>query len=235
MAAIADTRPRAIINLAYLLGEGEVQPHLATRVNVIGIDNTFEAARLSQIQRVVFASSIAYHGPTQAFYGDRDVDEDERPVVGGVYTSCKQFNEHMAAVYKRLYGLEATAVRPCFVIGAGKPRGVQWHVEVITKPALGERVDSPMKSSAEFLLGHVDDIAEIFVRVATTAKLEQRVYHTGGRRTSLAALAEIVGKLIPEAEIRFDDASGHSGLLVARDIIRETRAQAELRSRPPAG
>lgn len=223
---ISETKPDRIINLAYLLTVGEKVPHQATRLNVMGIDNTFEAARLAGIKRVAFASSIAWHGARQSLYGDRAVNEDEPPVSGAVYTSCKQFNESMAAVYNRIYAMEIVAVRPCYVVGAGKKGGMYDHLEPMILPALGKPVESRMKSSTVYLLGHVEDIADLFVRVTLADELQHRVYHSGGRRASLGEMAELVREFIPEAKINFNEESGWDSYLVNR--VDYSRARAEL-------
>jgi nucleoside-diphosphate-sugar epimerase len=230
-AAIAQGQVDRIINLAYMLGEGERQPHRATQVNVLGIDNTFEAARLFGIRRVVYASSIAFHGASQQPYGERPVTEEDPPYPGGVYSACKQFNEQMAAHYARLYSLEPVAVRPSYVIGAGKPRGVQDHVEVITRPALGQPVRSRMRPTARFLLASVDDIAEIFVRVTLADRPRHTVYHTGGHTVTLAELAGLVRELIPDADIQFDENSRDSMLVYLVDNSR-LREEFEFEHRP---
>ena len=216
VAVVREHQPDRIIQLAYLLGEGERQPHIATRVNVIGIDNVFEVARLSGIERVVYASSIAYHGSSQASFGDREVTEDDARGRSGVYAACKQFNEAMAECYEGLYGLKAIAVRPSFAIGEGKPRGRRDHIECITGPALGREVRSPMRSSARFLLAHVEDVAELFVRVALAESPKHSVYHTGGHSTTLGELFEVVREFLPDADVHFDDENGLDGFLIHR-------------------
>src|SRR5215475_4463905 len=61
MAAMAGSQPQRVINLSYFLGS-EHAPHVAMKLNVLGMDNCFEAARLAGVQRVVFASSLAVNG-----------------------------------------------------------------------------------------------------------------------------------------------------------------------------
>jgi hypothetical protein len=82
--AIFDERPERIINLAYLLGESDQKPHLAVRLNILGMDNVFEAARLCGVKRVVFASSIGYHGHSQTTHGDRLLTEEDPPAPGSM-------------------------------------------------------------------------------------------------------------------------------------------------------
>ena len=67
--AITVAEPDRIINLAYLLGGGEINPHLNMRLNILGMDNCFEAARLLGVNRVVYASSIAVSGQQSHFGG----------------------------------------------------------------------------------------------------------------------------------------------------------------------
>ena len=69
MAVTVAAKPSRVVNLAYFLGS-EHAPHVATKLNIVGMDNCFEAARLCGVNRVVFASSLAVSGE-QRFYGDR--------------------------------------------------------------------------------------------------------------------------------------------------------------------
>jgi len=80
MRAVLDLKPERVINLAYGLGMGEGNPHLAMRLDVLGMDNVFEACRLSGVKRVVYARSIAVSGQ-QSHFGDRLATEDD-PVHG---------------------------------------------------------------------------------------------------------------------------------------------------------
>ena len=55
--AILAAKPDRILNLAYLLGSGDDTPHFTMKLNVLGMDNCFEAARVCGVNRVVYASS----------------------------------------------------------------------------------------------------------------------------------------------------------------------------------
>ena len=61
---------------------------------------------------------------------------------------------------------------------------------------------------------HVDDIAEVFVRVTLADETRYPIYNSGGHSTSIGSLADIVQGLLPDADITFDadeggrDASG---------------------------
>src|SRR4030095_15497482 len=70
MRTILDVKPERAIHRAYGLGMGEGNPHLAMRLDILGMDNVFEACRLTGVKRVVYASSIAGSGQ-QSHFGDR--------------------------------------------------------------------------------------------------------------------------------------------------------------------
>ena len=55
MSAMAAAKPTRVVNLAYYLGS-EHPPHTAFKLNILGMDNCFEAARLCGVNRVAYAS-----------------------------------------------------------------------------------------------------------------------------------------------------------------------------------
>src|ERR1044071_3244717 len=77
MRLILDVKPERVINLAYGLGAGEGNPHQVMKLDVLGMDNCFEAARLAGVKRVMYASSIAVSGQ-QSNFGDRAANEDDQ-------------------------------------------------------------------------------------------------------------------------------------------------------------
>ena len=74
LARIVEAKPDRVVNLAYYIGS-DLPPRVAFKLNVLGMDNCFEAARLAGVNRVVYASSVAV-GANSRFYGERLVDED---------------------------------------------------------------------------------------------------------------------------------------------------------------
>src|ERR1700761_2437401 len=94
MAAMSEAKPSRALNLSYFLGS-EHSPHIATKLNIVGMDNCFEAARLCGVNRVVFASSLAVNG-MQKHYGDRMITEDDFRHGDVQYAMHKIFNEWQA-------------------------------------------------------------------------------------------------------------------------------------------
>src|SRR5438876_9011163 len=86
MRTVLDVKPERLINLAYGLGAGEGNPHQVMRLDILGMDNCFEAARLGGVKRVVYASSVAVSGQ-QSNFGDRLATEDD-PRTARASTRC---------------------------------------------------------------------------------------------------------------------------------------------------
>jgi nucleoside-diphosphate-sugar epimerase len=210
--AIITTKPDRILNLAYLLGfrpDGVTDaqdPHYAMRINIGGMDNAFEAARLCGVKRVIYASSLAVYG-RQSFYGDRPLTEDDIRMGSGVYAASKVFNEHQAEWYNKAYDMQITGIRPANVTGPDKVRGSMDHVLCITEPARGNAVNFPYRDSMRLPI-HVEDISEMFVRVTLAEKTQYAVYNSGGETISMGDIAALVQKYLPDAQINFEKETG---------------------------
>ncbi len=204
--ALTLSKPDRVLNLAYALGAGEGDPHPQVRLNILGMDNCFEAARILGIRRVVYASSLAVYGP-QRLHGEHAVTEDEPRLGTGIYAVSKTFNEHQADWYNRAFDMAITGVRPANITGPDKVRGSMNHVQCQVLPARNEPVHFPYRDTMTLPL-HVDDIAEVFLRVTLAEETQYSIYNSGGESTSLGALADIVREFLPEAEITFGEDEG---------------------------
>src|ERR1700736_2864131 len=205
MSAMVAAKPTRVVNLAYYLGS-EHPPHAAFKLNVLGMDNCFEWARVSGVNRVAYASSLAVSGE-QHFYGDRIVTEDDFRHGHVQYAMHKIFNEWQAQDYREKHGMEITAIRPANVTGPDKIVGSVDHVFCINHPAGAKPVKFPYKDAMRCPV-HVDEIAEIFARVIMTDKPKHMAYNTGGQAISLGELADLVREFLPDAQITFDKETG---------------------------
>jgi nucleoside-diphosphate-sugar epimerase len=198
-------KPDHVLNLAYLMGAGG-DPHTGVRLNVLGMDNCFEAARLCGIQRVVYASSLTVYGEQRNF-GERPVVETDFRHGTGLYAASKIFNEHQAEWYSTAFGMKISGLRAAHVTGWDKVRGSLDHVRCITEPARGMPVEFPFRDTMRLPV-HVEDVAEMFTRLVEDSSSEHPVYNSGGYGLSLGDLAELVRRLIPEAQISFEHEVG---------------------------
>ena len=206
MRAVVEAKPNRMINLAYRLGGGEENPHHAIRLNILGMDNCFEAGRLYEVPRVVYASSIAVSGQ-QSNFGSRMATEDDLSYGTSQYAVCKAFNEFQAQQYIQNHGMSITGIRPANVTGPDKVRGSTDHVQCITLPAAGEPIRFPYEALMRLPI-HVEDISEAFTRVLLSDSPHHSIYNSGGTPISLGDLADIVRGYLPGAQIEFNDEGG---------------------------
>src|SRR5215475_7506214 len=206
MRTMLEVKPERVINLAYGLGAGEGNPHQVMRLDILGMDNCFEAARLIGVKRVVYASSIAVSGQ-QSNFGDRMANEDDPTFGTSQYAMHKIFNEFQARKYINNYGMSIVGVRPANVTGPDKVRGSTDHVQIMVEAARGKPVHLPKKGLMRLLV-HVEDIAEVFARILLAEAPRHHLYNSGGIPVSLGELADIVRGFVPGAQITFAQEGG---------------------------
>lgn len=205
ISAIVENQVTEIVNVAYTVAsETEIFPQAALRVNILGTNNVFEAARLCRVPRVILASSIVVYGG-QSQFGDRLVSEDDfgRPtILSGV---MKQLNEFMGQHYMNKYGINVTIVRLSHVFGHGrKVDGVgAYFGSLISNPAIGKEVNIDIRPDSKFSVIYIEDVADLFVEILKKNRTPSFVYNSGGHMCTLKQLADIVEKFIPDAKINF--------------------------------
>jgi UDP-glucose 4-epimerase len=207
LEAIKQYAVDSLVNWAFLLpGEAENNPRPSTKVNAMGMCNSFEAARLMGISRVVYASSAGVYGP-QAEYGDREVTEDDHLHPGSGYALLKQYSEVLADQYSRLYGLKLTGLRP--VIGCGHegwPKGpamIRIFSELVSMAAVGKPVSLETDGSNQASLSPADDVAEITRLLLHQEASKHPVYNVGAPTTTLREIADLALGYLPNARISF--------------------------------
>jgi nucleoside-diphosphate-sugar epimerase len=203
IAVMATHKPDRVINLSYMR---ENLPRPAMKLNVLGMDNCFEASRLCEVPHVVYSSSIAVNG-SQHPYGQRPVKETDPPSPMKQYSVHKVFNEWQAKEYREKHGMVITGVRAAHVAGTDKLIGSVDHVACIVEPALGRPLTLDYRDRMRCVI-HGDDAAEVFVRLALAERPRHALYNTGGETLSLGELAAMVQRVLPQADIRFEHETG---------------------------
>ena len=106
LAAIKTHDVKKIIHMAALLPpDTEDRPQHGMHVNIDGTNNIFEAARWTDIERVVYASSIAVYGVQETF-GERPLTEEDLNDPINVYGFTKSANDFAARTYIQNFGLD---------------------------------------------------------------------------------------------------------------------------------
>lgn len=85
--------------------------------------SVLEAARITGVNRILYASSSAVYGDC----GDTVTDEDHGPLIPiSTYAASKLACEAMLASYCHIFGMTGLAFRFANVVGVGQPRGVAY-------------------------------------------------------------------------------------------------------------
>jgi nucleoside-diphosphate-sugar epimerase len=193
-----------VINWAFIMVTpfDKIEPRLLTRVNVLGMSNAFEAAKIMGAARVVYASSETVYGP-QSMYGDRNVTEDDQTNPTHSYAVCKLYAEIMAEQYTRMHGMKFTGVRPTIGYGHGGRSPAQFWSDMVSLAAVGKPFSMEGDGHGLASLVSADDLAE-FTRILIKAPASPHpVYNVGGPPTSPREMAAAVYKYLPDAQISF--------------------------------
>jgi len=206
MSAIVDHGIERIVALGYFMTPllaPECRDLLnAARVNIIGITNLFEAARLAHLERVVFASTIGIFG-YQDGYGDESINENTEPrAPKNLYGLMKLLNNGMAERYSKTFGIQIVKVHSAAVIGPGN---TAFSRRMIQDPALGKPGFANWPSSGPRNIVGVADIAQLYTKIALADEVKYDTYMGTGPSPTGREIAGIVKKHLPNAEIAFDE------------------------------
>ncbi len=200
----------SVINLAYGIGTiCEENPLLASKINIVGTTSIFEMIVKYKIRRLVFASSETVYGAHQEFFGNRAVTEEDYSGINNhfyTYGVMKLLNEFMAEKYIKKHGCSIAYTRPSVVYGYGRQNtAINWAEDFAAKPALGQAAHLPFSKKNRDNWIYVDDCAEQLVRLALKETLNYSCFNTGAETLDGSQLEATVKKIIPDAEIFFDE------------------------------
>lgn len=216
--AVSSCRPQLIVHVAAIVNPPLLadRPSLALRVNVSGTVNVLEAARLYDVPRVIYVSSIGVL-PTIQY---EPVDADH-PVLlsgegpgAGFYGASKVASESFCLAAVTGMGIDCRIVRPSAVYGLG----MQWPIYI--KPMVegavkGEPVDFGHGGPFPRDYTHVEDVASLIEAVRRASPDADRIFYaaTGQPLVTTSELAEVVRSLEPSARISVGQALSEEDLL----------------------
>jgi nucleoside-diphosphate-sugar epimerase len=204
LSAMRQYKIDRLINWAFIMvgGGTRMDPRLVTKVNVMGMSNAFEAAKLMGVNRVVYASSETVYGP-QSQYGDRPVTEDDATNPTHSYAVCKKYAEILAYEYSTQFGMNFTGLRPTIGFGHGGRSPAQFWSDMASFAAVGKPFHMDGDGNGLASLVYTDDVAEFTRRAIMAASSPHPVYNVGGPAASPRMMADAIKKYIPDAKITF--------------------------------
>lgn len=213
VSALKGRRIERICHLAAIYpGACDSNPLQGFHINALGTVQILEAARIMDVQRVVFTSSVAALAPlsSERALDPKPIDEDYPAYPGdaGVYGATKVAGELMGLNYQRLFGIEFAALRFAPIYGPGKtaPRhgdlGLSPWVRIVANALSGVPTRIDGGGDERYDLTYARDVGDSVVRACLAEKLPHSIYHIGaGRGYSLREFCDQVRSAVPGAVI----------------------------------
>jgi len=228
-------RVDAVAHYAALLSSAaDSNPHLGYKVDFEGVWNVYNAARATEVESVIFASSVAAYGPEVL----QQAKENAYTVPQTLYGISKQFGEMLGLWFYRKYGVQFVAFRYASIIGPGRRNGgaSAYSTLIVQKPAQGEPYEVSVREEDAMPIAYIKDVVEVTaVAYEDIKKLKSRIYNIASLNPSPTAgeLASRVKKHIPNAKIAFNPNPAITDIVKSWPRNLDTsRIQSELNWRP---
>jgi nucleoside-diphosphate-sugar epimerase len=186
---------------AILPNQAERSPGAAFKVNIYGLHNVLEAARILKAKQVIFPSSMTIYSP-----GEESVTEESRVDPSTVYGATKIIGEIWGIKYAQKGWFKFKALRFPAVIGPGRADGglMAYASLAIQKAAQGESYTMPVSPSTKASIIYVKDAVKA-LREISLHDAPSHIYNISGVEPTPSAgeLVEVIKYFIPDAEIDF--------------------------------
>jgi UDP-glucose 4-epimerase len=198
-----------IVHLASLLMfECNRNPMRAFQVNVKGTFNVLEAARITGVKKVVFASSFAVYISRYGVRASLDAITEDYPTYPmTAYGANKLSCEMLGLNYHDVYGLDFVALRFSGIWGPAEVRSAGYAMvinELFAKALSGVPVDVADSPTREMDLLYVKDAANAVILALFANRLKQRVFNIGSSTmVKLADVVNILKKHVPDVQVKF--------------------------------
>jgi UDP-glucose 4-epimerase len=190
-----------IIHLASLqIPASNADPASAVAINVGGLMNILESARVFPLKSIVWASSVAVFGPPSD-YPDGPLANGSHHRPGSVYGATKSLGEFLLDFYRKEYGIQSVGFRFTAVYGVGRDRGrSSFTTEMIRKAVAGEEYEVPF---GDDILDwqYVEDVSRLIVTASDAGPTRTRVFNTKGDYRPVKDGVEYLRRLMPEARL----------------------------------
>lgn len=227
LGTVKNERIEHIVHTVSLLTvDSQASPVSAYTINIGGTVNVLEAARIMNVKRVVYLSSIAAYGATSV----EPIPEEHPLIPVTLYGVTKVACEHFGLNYANDYGVDFVAVRLAYVWGAGRQRGVGKLATLVENPVhgLAAKVSG---GSQKYEPVYIRDVVKALFLACYASKLKHRVFNIGsGEMVTLQEVAEMIKGYIPDAKIEIEP--GYDLGVPTQGYIDISRARDELGYQP---
>ena len=204
-------------------------PTKCVEVNILGTANVLEAARLNNVDRVIFASTVWVNA---AAAGEGAITE-EAPIniseTGHIYTSSKIAGEMLVHNYKQLYDQSFVILR--YGIPYGPRMREELVIPIFVRRALEGQALTIQGDGAQYRnYVYIDDLASAHVH-ALKPEAENQVYNLEGpRKITIRDIAETVRSVLG-SHVEIQTIAGRPGDFIGKEVSAE-KARSELKWQP---
>jgi len=189
---------------AILSATGEKYPDLAYRVNVDGLHNVLEAARINKVSQVFIPSTIGVFGP-ETPRRNVPIETITRPTT--LYGITKVFAEQLGNYYQRKFSLDVRGVRFPGLISYKSPPGggtTDYAIEMIISAVRKQNYTCFLREDKVLPMMYMPDALEAILKLSE-APLEKLIHHTDFNLTSFSfspkELAQEISNYYPEFSV----------------------------------
>ncbi|MGA2238607.1 MAG: NAD-dependent epimerase/dehydratase family protein [Candidatus Bathyarchaeia archaeon] len=198
--AIVDNRIDTIYHMASILSAvGEMKPQLCYEVNMGGLYNVLEVARMHKLERLITASSIAVFGA--------GVPRDSTPndtvlLPTTMYGVTKVSGELLGAYYFRKFGVDFRAVRlPGIISSETLPGGgtTDYSVEMYYAAVQCRHYTCFVREDTVLPMMYMPDAIKSLMDLAEAdgSRLKHRVFNVNSMSFSAGELADSIRSVVP--------------------------------------
>ena len=191
---------------ALLSATAEKNPMFAWKLNMEGLFNILELARLGIIKKIFWPSSIAVFGPTTP---KNNTPQQTIMEPSTVYGISKQAGEQWCAYYHKKYGVDVRSIRyPGLISYTSLPGGgtTDYAVDIFYHAKKTGSYTSFLNESSALPMMFMEDAirATIELMEAPSERISIRTsYNLGGISFTPAELAQAIQKYIPKFKINY--------------------------------
>jgi len=203
------------------VNEAYNDPILTSKLNSTGTVNVLEAARQSDVDRVLFASTEWVYSGSKG----NNMHENSpfyMPGAGHIYTSTKIVGEFFCHDYQKLYGQEFTIMR--YGIPYGPRARVGTVIPIFIRKALaGEPLTLFGKGEQFRNFVYVEDLAIGNVLCLKPIAKNKTYNLTGDTKITIKQIVETIQKIIGDVKIEYlpERPGDYSGKNISNDLAKK--------------
>lgn len=183
----------------------EAAPPYGLQVNIMGMNNLLEAARLFSLKKIVWTGTVQSLGRVSDLYKGAIGDDSAIFQPDNLYSASKLLCETMGRVYFNKFGVDSLGLRMGLQLGIGKSK-----MNALTNFLKGAATGVPVTMAAENLdqpraLGYIDNMADLIKTACEAPPTRTRNFNSVDWMVSCRQLAEAARRVNPKARITLKD------------------------------